>query len=204
MPLANADFLLNWAANKIRPLCNLTWSARVVTYWWKFTEDILLWKIKLRFLYYTPVEAFRMVSLILLLLPLAFAADLPNIVIVLTDDQVTLKIVPWYKVGFWYWYCAMCLAKRARHFVFCDLNSTFLFCILHFECWILYFQFCILLFTFCIFHFVFCILYFSGCFLGRYDAAAKDEEADWRAGNHFWGVNVNLIRSTYRWKIFQI
>jgi len=35
----------------------------------------------------TPVEAFRMVSLILFLLPLAFAADLPNIVIVLTDDQ---------------------------------------------------------------------------------------------------------------------
>ena len=142
--LANDDFLLNWAANKIGTLCNLTWSALVVTYWWKFTEDILLWKIKLRFLYYTPVEAFRMVSLILLLLPLAFAADLPNIVIVLTDDQVTLKMVPWYKVGFNYWYCAMCLAKRARHFVFCDLNSTFLFCILYFAFHILYFAIFIL------------------------------------------------------------
>ena len=161
--LANDDFLLNWAANKIGTLCNLTWSALVVTYWWKFTEDILLWKIKLRFLYYTPVEAFRMVSLILLLLPLAFAADLPNIVIVLTDDQVTLKMVPWYKVGFSYWYCAMCLAKRARHFVFCDLISTFLFCILHLTFCILYFQFCILLFTFCIFHFVFCIFHFAFC-----------------------------------------
>ena len=127
--------------NKIRTLCNLTWSARVVTYWWKFTEDILLWKIKLRFLYYTPVEAFRMVSLILLLLPLAFAADLPNIVIVLTDDQVMLEIVSWYKNGFWYWYCEMCLAKSARHFALFYLNSTFLFCILYF--------------SFCIFHFVF-------------------------------------------------
>ena len=106
-----------------------------------------------------------MVSLILLLLPLAFAADLPNIVIVLTDDQVTLKMVPWYKVGFSYWYCAMCLAKRARHFVFCDLISTFLFCILHLTFCILYFQFCILLFTFCIFHFAFCILHFAFCIL---------------------------------------
>ena len=34
-----------------------------------------------------------MVSLILLLLPLAFAADLPNIVIVLTDDQVRLYLL---------------------------------------------------------------------------------------------------------------
>ena len=160
IPLANADFLLNWAANKIRPLCNLTWSARVVTYWWKFTEDILLRKIKLRFLYYTPVEAFRMVSLILLLLPLAFAADLPNIVIVLTDDQVTLKIMPWYKVGFWYWYCAGCLAKNARHFAFCNLNSTFLFCILLFAFCIFHFVFSILDFAFYFLYFPFCVLHF--------------------------------------------
>ena len=102
------------------------------------------------------------------------------------------------------WLLILCLAKSARHFAIWILHFYFVFCFLHFVFFTLYFQFWILLFTFCIFHFVFCILYFSGCFLGRYDAAAKDEEADWRAGNHFWGVNVNLIRSTYRWKIFQI
>ena len=75
----------------------------------------------------------------------------------------------------------------------------FVLSILHFAFYFLYFPFCVLHFAFCILHFV-----FSGCFLGRYDAAAKDEEADWRAWNHFWGVNVNLIRSTNRWKIFQV
>ena len=113
----------------------------------------------------------------------------------------------------WLLILVLCNVPSKKSKAFCILWFEFYIFVLYFAFWmlnfvffILYFQFCILLFTFCIFHFMFCILYFvfSGCFLGRYDAAAKDEEADWRAGNHFWGVNVNLIRSTYRWKIFQI